>query len=338
MLTSRGPWPFRMSVVPCLAIGSFVVAASIVACDDGAIGDSSGGGGTTSVGVTTSVTSAANTASTSNSGTGGSQPATTCVLDDQNRLVCDNQPDADIHAEPNTASEVVDVLRTTNSWFDCWTTGEPWGGGQTTWYHTTGDDNGNQGYVPGSVIIGPSNFDPGAAGLVECGTLPTTGPEYASALLMMWGGRVTGNEVARQDLMAAAADQTINNSDSCGNTIKIDPALLKALWQLTDKYDIIIWNIVTGHGCDQYFHPKGQASDLGGATERATGVSTNFGPGTSGDNQDLDRTFVEYFASILPANSGLGQSECAGRTDAVIPPDIHYFSDTCNHQHVQMDY
>ena len=119
---------------------------------------------------------------------------------------------------------------------------------------------------------------------------------------------------------------------------RLDPALLEALWQLTDKYDLIIWNIVTGHGSDQYFHPMGQASDLGGATDRATGVSTNFGPGTSGDDQDLDRAFVEYFASILPPNSGLGQSNCDGRTDATIPADIHFFSDTCNHQHVQTDY
>jgi hypothetical protein len=80
------------------------------------------------------------------------------------------------------------------------------------------------------------------------------------------------------------------------------------------------------------------ASDLGGATERSTGVSTNFAPGTSGDDEDLDRTFVEYFASILPANAGLGQSACAGRSGATVPPDIHFFPDGCNHQHVQMDY
>ena len=337
---SRGSFSFRPSVISCLALGSFVVA-SLSGCDDGAIGAPSGAGGDGAATPAASVTSASDTSSaahSASSGSGGNEPASTCVLDDQSRLVCDNAPDADIHAQPDTASAVVDVLRTTNSWFDCWTVGEPWGGGHTTWYHTTGDDNGSSGYVPGSVIVAPSSFDPGAAGLIECGTLPTTGPEYAAALLVMWGDRVTGNDVAKQDLIAASLDQTIHNSDSCGNTIKIDPALLKALYQLTDKYYLIIWNIVTGHGCDEFFHPKGQASDLGGATDRSTGVSTNFGPGTSGDDQNLDRSFVEYFASILPNNSGLGQSNCAGRSGATIPSGIHFFSDTCNHQHVQMDY
>jgi hypothetical protein len=129
-----------------------------------------------------------------------------------------------------------------------------------------------------------------------------------------------------------------DDSDTCGNTIKIDAALLKALYEVTNKYDIIIWNIVTGHGCDQYFHPLGQASDLGGATDRSTGISTNFGEGTSGDDLTVDREFVEYFASLLPPNSGLGQSNCAGQSGATVPPDTHFFSDTCNHQHVQMDY
>jgi hypothetical protein len=269
---------------------------------------------------------------------GDVEPASTCSLDGQSRLVCDNAPNSDIHSQPSAGSPVVDVLRTAHSWFACWTTGEPHSGGSSVWYRTTGDDTGRSGYVPGSIIVAPSTFDPASAGLAECGSQPTTGPEYASALLALWGDRVTGNDVARQDLVAASQDQTINNSDTCGNTIKIDPALLKVLYQLTDRYDLIIWNIVTGHGCDQYFHPRGMASDLGGATDRSTGASTNFAPGTSGDDQNLDRSFVEYFASILPANAGLGQSECAGRSGATIPPDIHFFSDTCNHQHVQMDY
>lgn len=332
------PPPCR--VAPLMrTLRSLVAALVLFGCDNaGTAGGSPGGGGTGGDGSGGGPSMNPSSGPGGESGDGGSEPASTCALDDQNRLVCDNTPDADIHAEPNVASPVVDVLRTTNSWFDCWTTGEPWGSGHTVWYHTTGDDFGNSGYVPGSIIIAPSSFDPAAAGLVECGAEPTTGPEYAAALLAMWGDRVTGNEVARQDLIAASNDETINNSDSCGNTIKIDPALLKALYELTDKYDLIIWNIVTGHGCDQYFHPKGQASDLGGATDRATGVSTNFAPGTANDDQDLDREFVEYFAALLPANSGLGQANCAGRTGATIPPDIHFFSDTCNHQHVQMDY
>jgi len=321
-----------------LAFGSLLSAAAFFGCDNADPAATSSGSGGDGAGGATAAETSASQASSGDTGGGGTEPASTCALDDQNRLVCDNAPDADIHAEPNVASPVVDVLRTTTSWFDCWTEGEDWGNGHTVWYHTTGDDNGLSGYVPGSIIVGPSSFDPASAGLVACGAVPTTGPEYAAALVMMWGDRVIGNDVAKQDLIAASNDQTINNSDSCGNTIKIDAALLKALYQLTDKYDLIIWNIVTGHGCDQYYHPKGQASDLGGATDRSTGVSTNFGPGTAGDDQNLDRAFVEYFASILPANSGLGQSNCAGRSEATIPPGIHFFSDTCNHQHVQMDY
>lgn len=67
----------------------------------------------------------------------------------------------------------VDVLRTTYSWFSCYTYGEWNSNGQKstwTWYKTMGDDTGRWGYVPASVVHTWKDFDlnPGAYGLPRC--------------------------------------------------------------------------------------------------------------------------------------------------------------------------
>ena len=80
------------------------------------------------------------------------------------------------------------------------------------------------------------------------------------------------------------------------------------------------------------------ASDIGGATDRRTGLSTNFTSGSTRDNQMLDRAFVEYLASVLPDGAGLGQRGCAGRGSAKVRDEVFYFDDGCNHQHFQMTY
>jgi len=60
------------------------------------------------------------------------------------------------------AGTMVDTLRTTYSWFDCWAEGEATGGASgegTTWYHTVGDDHGRAGYVYHTSVNTPSDFD-----------------------------------------------------------------------------------------------------------------------------------------------------------------------------------
>ena len=253
------------------------------------------------------------------------------------RLYCTNTAKAPILDAPKTSGSPVDALETTYSWFDCWSEGDKNAKGNTTWYHSVGDEHGASGYVSADDVSTTAAYDAGPkTGLSKCAS--GSAPEIATQLLALWGGRLTGNSVVKSDLTVTSQGGSLNNSDTCGKTIKIDAGLLAVLLKLTDTYDLFVDNIVSGHGCDQYFHPKGLASDLGIATERSTGKSTNFTPGTTRDNEALDKSFVEYFSTILPNNAGLGQSECQGRTTAKIRAGVHFFDDTCTHQHVQMTY
>lgn len=144
------------------------------------------------------------------------------------------------------------------------------------------------------------------------------------------------NSGVNQDLKATAAGKTINNSDTCGNTVSVDASLLQVLLTATQKYKIQPINIITGHGCDSFLHPKGRASDIDFVTDLSTGITTNLTPGSSGDNQTLDGQFFLYIASILPPGGELGQDECSGRSGLRATPGITYFSDSCNHQHIDL--
>lgn len=98
-------------------------------------------------------------------------PTADCSVATDERLYCSNTGGASIYASPHLSSSVVNHLRTTFSWFDCWSTGDRHAGGNTTWYHTLGDDNGNWGWVPAVNLGTTSAFDsnPSSAGLPTCG-------------------------------------------------------------------------------------------------------------------------------------------------------------------------
>ncbi|MDB4935233.1 MAG: hypothetical protein JWP87_2205 [Labilithrix sp.] len=103
-------------------------------------------------------------------GGGGGGGGGDCSVHADGRLYCDDRAGTPMHAATNGGSPVVNTLRTAHSWFDCWGTGERHAGGNTTWYHTLGDDNGNYGWVPGVALKTPDAFDanPGAHGLKRC--------------------------------------------------------------------------------------------------------------------------------------------------------------------------
>jgi hypothetical protein len=199
-------------------------------------------------------------------------------------------------------------------------------------------------YVGDSSTSDQSCTDEGVSGSTSSTTTPTSGPvtasgtaaEIASKLLTEWGNNLTGTDAVKQDLIATSQGKTIDNSDTCGNTVSIDANLLQVLLTTTTQYKLYLDNIITGHGCDQFLHPKGRASDIGTATDISSGQSTNFTPGSSNDNQQLDHSFYVYLASILPKGGEMGQGECAGRTGITAPPGITFFNDTCTHQHVDM--
>ena len=136
------------------------------------------------------------------------------------------------------------------------------------------------------------------------------------------------------DLRTAAAGGTIVSP--CGTRVRLDPRLLTLLVAITDRYHVMVNNLVTGHSCDSGRHPRGGAVDFNIVTDPTTGARTNFHSGGSGDNDALDRQFVSFLATKLPAGGGLGQRYCGSRGSAAVPKTILFFSDTCNHQHAQV--
>ncbi|MGW7056009.1 hypothetical protein [Streptomyces sp. NPDC054887] len=94
-----------------------------------------------------------------------------CGVRSNGVLWCGNSAPTSVRSYPDaTDSWQVDTLRTTYSWFNCWTTGSLHSGGNHTWYKTTGDDNGASGFVPASAVHTSSSFDayPSAHGLRHC--------------------------------------------------------------------------------------------------------------------------------------------------------------------------
>jgi len=106
-----------------------------------------------------------------------------CSVDEDGRLNCQNTGGAAMHESPTVASPVVNHLRSTFSWFDCWGTGDRHAGGNTTWYHTLGDDNSSYGWVPGVDLDTPDAFDanPSAQGLRKCGGASSPPPPDTGA-------------------------------------------------------------------------------------------------------------------------------------------------------------
>ncbi|MGC9670861.1 hypothetical protein ACNTMW_30475 [Planosporangium sp. 12N6] len=89
------------------------------------------------------------------------------------KLWCNNKAPVYIRDKPslaNPSSERVDTLRTTYSWFSCWSTGELHGGGNYTWYKTQGDDYGAWGWLAAEYMYTSWDFDanPSAYGLPRC--------------------------------------------------------------------------------------------------------------------------------------------------------------------------
>ncbi len=92
-----------------------------------------------------------------------------CGVQQDGKLYCNNRP-AELHAQPSAASPVIDQLRSSFSYFDCWRTGELHAGNNTTWYRTLGDDQGAVGWVAAVHLRTTSAFDadPTALGLAAC--------------------------------------------------------------------------------------------------------------------------------------------------------------------------
>lgn len=129
------------------------------------------------------------------------------------------------------------------------------------------------------------------------------------------------------DLRRAMNRQPTHNSDTCYKDAYLHPALLFALNQTASQgnFKIGIYNIISGHGCDQFLHPLGRASDIGSIN----GVSTDVENGRPGT---YNRAFSEYIAKLLPDGGEILQAnKCY---TATLPRYIIDGADRCNHIHV----
>ncbi|ANS70253.1 hypothetical protein SLINC_8029 [Streptomyces lincolnensis] len=88
------------------------------------------------------------------------------------RLWCGNHADAPTRYRPVHESDVNGLLKSSFSYFTCWSPGGLHGGGNTTWYRTVPDwsVDGTEGYVPADWVFTPSWFDadPSKYGLRRC--------------------------------------------------------------------------------------------------------------------------------------------------------------------------
>jgi len=97
-----------------------------------------------------------------------------CAVQDlDGKLYCPTIAAAPLYSAPSFSSPITNHLRTPQSWFTCWGSGEPHRGGTTTWYYTVGDDNKNWGWTPGFALSTPPGFDadPGARGFRSCSSV-----------------------------------------------------------------------------------------------------------------------------------------------------------------------
>jgi hypothetical protein len=100
---------------------------------------------------------------------GGGDDGACSVHTSDHRLYCTNRV-TPIYKTASKSSAVVDTLRSTNSFFTCWSEGDLHEGGNRTWYWTQGDDHGSWGFVPAAALDTPGTFDTTALahGLPRC--------------------------------------------------------------------------------------------------------------------------------------------------------------------------
>jgi len=103
----------------------------------------------------------------------GPTGAALCGVGEDGNLWCTNASGAPLRDKPSIdlpSSETADYLRTTYSWFTCWSEGQYHRGGNTTWYYTQGDDLGHWGWVAAEYVNTTDHFDsnPSNYGIRKC--------------------------------------------------------------------------------------------------------------------------------------------------------------------------
>lgn len=194
--------------------------------------------------------------------------------------------------------------------------------------------NGTDGrlrHTAGAGTFAPWGSVPGA-GYPQ---LTSSAADLAKQLLARWNRNLRGLPGVYADLQATAAGRAIANSDSCGRAVRLHPRLLTMLIAVTNRYQVLVNNMVTGHGCDSGMHPKGRAIDFNTIVDPVTGARTNWHSGTSGDHRTLGAAFLRVVAQHVTVSAGAGQRNCAGSAIAM-PSNFLRFNDFCSHQHIDI--
>lgn len=136
-------------------------------------------------------------------------------------------------------------------------------------------------------------------------------------------GKVTfepgDDDGARQDIERAARGE----STQCdGNKVNLNPNMLGVLLKLTENYTYRINALVSDHSCNNGYHPRGQAADLGWVNGKRAIEDVAF-----------YRDFANYLVTILPNGSEIGQKNCLGSLNIPAGSNIEYHNDSCNHIH-----
>ena len=112
----------------------------------------------------------------------------------------------------------------------------------------------------------------------------------------------------------------------------VDRAILTLATQMIQDHSIMIsslnrycWNYQTASGTSSYHWTTGGGHAIDIA--QVDGVSV-----TGRDQRSID--FLNAIMPLLPAGSGIGQSNCGGGLS--LPAGITEFNDTCNHIHIQL--
>jgi hypothetical protein len=81
-----------------------------------------------------------------------------CYVNGDGSFQCGNTAPTPIHERPmfGPNSPTVDILRSNPSWFSCWLSGA-WNGSNYIWYGTYGDDTGEWGSVPATMVFTPND-------------------------------------------------------------------------------------------------------------------------------------------------------------------------------------
>jgi hypothetical protein len=182
-----------------------------------------------------------------------------------------------------------------------------------------------------ALFVGPTAANFGGQPSSPTGLIAGTDRDLAQKILS--SGKVTGDSRYIGQIRAYA-----NGTPSC----HINPTILSLIYTVVASADAgglnhtvyisslnrLCTGVITGSGTTSYHYRESGGHAVDFAT--VDGVSAT---GTTA--QDL--TLLKQLVVRLPAGSGIGQANCRTKDNALVTPaGVTQFTDTCNHNHLQV--